>query len=69
MAVDCGVVVFNVDYRLAPETRLDSVFLCGDFTGQVDFSGVLTMFLISMRLSNMLLRTLKILVLTLLALP
>ena len=21
MAVDCGVVVFNVDYRLAPETR------------------------------------------------
>ena len=24
MAVDCGVVVFNVDYRLAPETRLAS---------------------------------------------
>ena len=21
MALDCGVVVFNVDYRLAPETR------------------------------------------------
>merc|ERR1711970_965987 len=21
MAVDCGVIVFNVDYRLAPETR------------------------------------------------
>ena len=21
MAMDCGVVVFNVDYRLAPETR------------------------------------------------
>ena len=39
---------------------------CGDYT---DISGVLTMFLISMRLSNMLLRTLKILVLTLLVLP
>ena len=23
MALDCGVVVFNVDYRLAPETRYD----------------------------------------------
>ena len=21
MAMDCGIVVFNVDYRLAPETR------------------------------------------------
>lgn len=21
MAVDCGIVVFNVEYRLAPETR------------------------------------------------
>ena len=69
MAVDCGVVVFNVDYRLAPETRLADVLLFGDFTDQVDVSGVLTMLLISMKLSNMLLRTRKILVLTLLVLP
>ena len=27
MAVDCGVVVFNVDYRLAPETRLASGYM------------------------------------------
>ena len=24
MAVDCGLVVFNVDYRLAPETRFNA---------------------------------------------
>ena len=50
MAMTCEVVVFNVDYRLAPGTKWVRIL----FSTPVYFSlGVLTMFLTFMRRSSM----------------